>query len=62
MSAKLIFLMPHYVNYPLRLINQEIMANMPDFDDYPSESECKPPDGLVDTPSKYEPLPTPPDS
>ena len=61
MTAKLILLLPHYNNYPLRLINREILKALPVYEP-PNESEWNPPAGLVDTQAKYETLPTPPDS
>ena len=60
MTGKLILLLPHYYNLNLRLINQQILDNMPVYV-HPNESECKPPDDLVDIQGKWEPLP-PPDS
>ena len=61
MSDNLIILLPHYGNLRLRLINLEIMANMPEFD-LPSESECEPQAGLTDPQAPYEQLPLLPDS
>ncbi len=38
MSGKLIILLPHYTNYPLRLINREILNALPVYEP-PNESE-----------------------
>ena len=61
MSVNLIILLPHYNNYPLRLINREILDNMPMYEQ-PNESEWNRPGDLVTHQAEYETLPTPPDS